>query len=97
MIRKRKIPFEVISNLGYYKYAPGKVGDMSGWFYWMDKELTDEQKAGVGKYENTRLFISQCEYAPEIRHSVIFVGNKCFGKKNKAKSDKTQQSKTISK
>lgn len=45
----------------------------------LDTRLTDEEKAWIlGNWKNTSLFVSQCQYAPEIKNSAVFIGNKCF-------------------
>lgn len=77
-MRKRKIPFSVVADLGYYKFISAKVEKIPGILYFMCDKLTDAQKADILKYNNTKLFISACQYAPEIKSNCIFVGNKCF-------------------
>ena len=78
MSRKRKLYWGFLSELGFSKFWRGKVGGVKGFFYRMDKPLTDEQKAYCLRFQNVSLHISQCEYAPEIRHNVVFLGDKCF-------------------
>ena len=77
-MKKRKIPFSVIADLGYYKYTPAKEENIPGILYFMCDKLTEAQKTDILKYNNTKLFISVCQYAPEIKYNCIFVGNKCF-------------------
>ena len=77
-MKKRKIPFSVVADLGYFRYRSAKVRNISGTLYYMCKKLTDAEKAQILSYNNTDLFISVCQYAPEIKYNCIFVGNKCF-------------------
>lgn len=74
---KRKIPFSEVANLGYYKFAKGVWKGVKGFFYWVDT-LSNEDQTKVERYNNTEILKSKCEFAPEIKSSVIFVGDKCF-------------------
>ena len=79
MKKRKKIPFQTVADLGYYKFAKGKSGGVSGYFYWLANKLTDKQKGELKEYGNVQFLVSQCQYAPEIKHDVLFVGDKCFG------------------
>ena len=62
---------------GYYNYAR-KGFDIAGkkvygTMYWLEKSLTDEEKAELSEYPNIMLMTSQCQYAPEIKHNVVVV------------------------
>ena len=75
-MRKRKVPFEVLMNsmTGYYKDVRGKYRNIFGRAYFCD----DCDVETLNKYHNVVIGESYCEYAPEIHHRVIFVGDKCF-------------------
>ena len=76
--RKQKIPFNLVADLGYYKFSRFTVDGVKGYLYFMCDKLTNDVKEKVLKYNNTKLFISVCQFAPEIKHNCIFVGDKCF-------------------
>ena len=44
-----------------------------GTMYWIDKVLTDAEKSELSEYPNIMLLMSQCQYAPEIKHNVVVV------------------------
>lgn len=44
----------------------------------LEKPLTDETKAAILSWKNTRLFISQCQYAPELKKNLVFIADKCL-------------------
>ena len=44
-----------------------------GTMYWTEKILTDDEKAELSEYPNIMILMSQCQYAPEIKHSVVVV------------------------
>ena len=83
-VRAKRIPFNVIADLGYYKFAKGTCAGIRGYFYWMERELSDGMRALVESYGNTRCMIGSCGYAPEIKRRVVFVGDKCFPKSARA-------------
>ena len=75
---KQMIPFEEIANLGYFNFAPGVCRHRVGYYYWFDK-ISEEKKADfLLKYNNIVFLNSRCQYAPEIRHKVIFVADTPF-------------------
>lgn len=47
-----------------------------GTLYKISKPLTDEQKEYLLGFKNIKLFITQCQYAPEIKHNAVFLGDK---------------------
>lgn len=67
-----------LSELGFSKFWRGKVAGIKGYFYRMDKPLTDEQREYVSGFSNVSLHTSTCEYAPEIKHNVVFLADKCW-------------------
>ena len=77
MSKKRKVPFSEVAKLGYYKFAKGVCNGVRGFYYWVDS-LTNEDRTNLEKYNNTQILKSRCEFAPEIKKVVIFVGDKCF-------------------
>ena len=79
-MRKHKIPFGVMTNIvNYYMLQRGKhITGIRGYFYFCDKPLTDAQRKELEKYDNVDIGSVQYRYAPEIKHDVVFVGDKCF-------------------
>ena len=78
-MRKRKIPDTTLFGLiDFFKVRRGFVTHdgrkIQGCFYFCDKA----DKETLSQYSNVRLFQSHTEYAPEIRHDVVFVGDRCF-------------------
>ena len=77
MSKKIKIPFSEVASLDYHKFAKGVCNGVKGYFYFLD-HITEINRQRVEKYSNTKILQSRCEFAPEIKKVVIFVGNKCF-------------------
>lgn len=79
----RFLQFVDICPQGYSDWAVGMFEDlgvtMHGTAYIMYSRLTEEQKSELKKYENVRLTVSWKPYAPEIRHDVVFIGDKVKG------------------
>ena len=79
---KRKLTFsEMCKRFAYYDFfnyqftkTDGTV--VRGILYKLDRMLTDTEKKELEKFGNVRLFVSQCQYAPEIKTSCIFLANK---------------------
>ena len=70
---------EFVREFRYYKFDrmfvirdDGKK--CYGFLYTLESNLTGEQKEKLVKYNNVKLFVSQCQYAPEIKKSAIFIG-----------------------
>lgn len=64
----------------YHDFKQGKItrngNEYSGWFYTLSARLTDEKKEELkAKYNNVAFFISESQYAPEIKHNVLFVAD----------------------
>ena len=71
---KRKKKFKNIYLLDYYQFKRCTVDSVRGWCYWCDKINREMLEA----FDNIKIFSSRCEYAPEIKSAVVFVGDKCF-------------------
>lgn len=70
---------DFVQEFRYYKFDRMHVmrddgKKCYGFLYTLETNLTDEQKEKLIKYNNVQLFISQCQYAPEIKKSAIFIG-----------------------
>ena len=75
---KTKIPFLEIADLGYFNFASGKMMHRKGWFYWFDSISESVKESLEQKYNNIVFLISRKKYAPEIKHSVMFVADVPF-------------------
>lgn len=76
---------EFVQEFRYYKfdrmYVTRDDGKKCyGYLYTLESNLTDEQKEKLVKYNNVKLFISECRYAPEIKKSAIFIGETFINK-----------------
>ena len=71
---KRKKKFKNIYLLDYYQFKRCTVDGVRGWCYWCDKINLEMLET----FDNIKIFSSRCEYAPEIKKAVVFVGDKCF-------------------
>ena len=49
-----------------------------GTLYTLEKPLTDDDKKFLTSWKNVDLFISQCQYAPEIKYNAVFLADKCI-------------------
>ncbi len=67
-----------LSELGFSKFWRGKVAGIKGYFYRMDKPLTDEQVEYVSGFSNVSLRMVSLEYAPEIKYDCVFLADKCW-------------------
>lgn len=67
-----------VAKLGYYKFKKGKLNGVNGFYYWLEKELTKEQKTQIKEFKNVQILFSRSEFAPEQLRSVLFVGDRCF-------------------
>lgn len=70
-------------NLSYYDFQRTKIvtkdsKTIYGTLYKISDKLSEEIKMELVKWKNIKLYISQCGYAPEIKHNAIFVGDKCI-------------------
>jgi hypothetical protein len=69
-------------NSSYYKFYRVKN---RGMMYVISGKITDQWKESMlNKYSNLIFYISQCQYAPEIKHAAILVCDKAVDyRKNK--------------
>ena len=51
---------------------------IKGTLYTLEKPLTDEDKRYLTSWKNVDLFISQSQYAPELKHNAVFIADKCI-------------------
>lgn len=49
-----------------------------GTAYKLTRPLTNDDKAYILSWKNTRLFISQAQYAPELKNNLVFIADKCI-------------------
>lgn len=77
-MKKRKLNFGYVANLGYFEFRPATVQGIKGIAYLLCSKLTEDQKKEILSYQNTKITTFQYRWAPEIKHDVIFLGNKCF-------------------
>lgn len=84
MARKVRLSFSELCNLvSYYDFYNTSVTKkdgtrIRGTMYKIDRMLTDKEKIELLKFKNVWLFVSQCQYAPEIKRSCVFLGDKCI-------------------
>jgi hypothetical protein len=55
-----------------------KGEEYRGTIYKLSDSLTDNDKAWFSQWKNVKLFITQAQYAPEIKHNAIFLGRIAF-------------------
>lgn len=63
-------------NLSYYNFQRTKIvtkdgKTIYGTVYKINNKLSDEIKTELVKWKNIKLYISQCGYAPEIKHNAV--------------------------
>jgi hypothetical protein len=76
-MRKNKIRVQDIPE--YYRYVRFKLSGKSGWLYYLDKKLSDEDKRKIeDAYGNVRFMMAQSQYAPEQKKVCLFVADRCF-------------------
>lgn len=75
---KKKIPFMVVADLGYFKFADGVYNHRTGCYFWLDRITREKKDELLSKYNNIAFLQSRCQYAPEIKNPVIFVANSSF-------------------
>ena len=80
MKTKKMLTFQKLSEIagGFYKFQRGKAAGLSGYFYWMSKIISDDERRELNEYDNVHTLNSRCEYAPEILHNVVFLADKAF-------------------
>lgn len=69
-------------NNSYYSFQRNAIikegKKIYGTLYKLSRPLSDNDKTELLKWKNIRLFISQCQYAPEIKNNAVFVADKCL-------------------
>lgn len=83
MSKKKLTFFEMCKRVSYYDFLDTWVTKkdgtkIKGVLYKIDRMLTSDEKKKLAEFGNVRFYVSQCQYAPEIKTSCIFLGNKCF-------------------
>lgn len=61
----------------YFDFHRGKVNCVGGYFYHTNT-LSEAQKMRLKQYKNVKLYRTRSQYAPEITHNIVFLGDKCF-------------------
>lgn len=72
--------FDLLNFCGFYAESRAKFANTKGYLYKMDRLLTDQEKEKILSYKNTLIFTMAPEYAPEMKRSAVFLGDKCFKK-----------------
>lgn len=57
------------NNNGYYQFQDIK----DGCIYWLSEKPTESLINELKSFNNVEMLISQCQYAPEIKTSCIFI------------------------
>ena len=78
MATKKKLNFGFIANLGYFDFYNKTINGVKGTVFVMCCKLSEKQREEILSYKNTKIGTRQFRYAPEIKHDLIFLGNKCF-------------------
>lgn len=87
-MKKKKLSFsEMCKMLSYYDFYDTSITKFDGrkiygTMYKIDRMLSDIEKAELLRYDNVSLFVSQCQFAPEIKRSCVFLANKCWRNQN---------------
>lgn len=78
-MKRIKMQFSDLESVGgCYDFWRGQVNGVKGYFYKMERKLTDANKDFILAYKNTKLFYSRAQYAPEQVSNVVFIGDRCF-------------------
>lgn len=78
-MKRIKMQFSDLESVGeYYDFWRGQIDGVKGYFYKLERKLTDVNKNFILSYKNTKLFYSRAQYAPEQVSNIIFIGDKCF-------------------
>ena len=68
-------------NSYYDSYRTALIKDdkkIYGTVYKLSNSLTDDDNAYILSCKNTRLFIAQAQYAPELKSNLVFIADKCI-------------------
>lgn len=82
-MKPTKMNFQDLNRYGgYYKYSRVKTkGGEKGYLYYLSQTLTETEKKEITtNYNNTDLFITSPEYAPEIKHTAVLIYDKAIYK-----------------
>lgn len=55
--------------------------EITGVMFMLDRQLSIQEKQWIDKWSNTKLYYSVCQYAPEIKRQLVFIGDKSLKKK----------------
>ena len=74
---------EMCRRVSYYDYCGAYITKkdgtrVRGTLYKLDRILSDDEKKKLTEFGNVRLFVSQYQYAPEIKESCIFLARKAI-------------------
>lgn len=74
--RRKKMNFRDFETIGirFTDFHKNKYG----YVYRLEKVLTTKQKEFILHFNNTRIAITQTEYAPELKKSLVLIANKCL-------------------
>ena len=69
---------ESLNNNGFYDYYRTSITTKDGkkiygTMYKICRKLSDDDKKVILSYPNTMLYISQCQYAPEIKGNCVLL------------------------
>ncbi len=82
MAKRIRATFEDLNRIGAYftNSHRTKVNGNKCEYFVLDKPLTQEQRDELMKFKNVKFAISQSEYAPELKRSVVILFDKCIFK-----------------
>ena len=71
---------QLIKEHSYHNYRAMEVirddgKKCHGFLYTLSDEITLSERERLAEFDNVKMFISSCQYAPEIKKSAIFIGN----------------------
>lgn len=75
--KKRKLYHfsDFIKDFNFYDCRRAKIDGFTGWMYFLSDPVENDKKERVNTFQNTLFLNSRCEYAPEIKHHVLFIAN----------------------
>ena len=80
MKRKKANIFDLMKiNVEYFKYERVKNSEgKKGTRYTLEKSLTESQSTYLSQFKNVILSTCSYRYAPEIKHQVLIILDKCL-------------------
>ena len=71
---------DFIKEHSYYNFMAMEVlrddgKKCHGFLYTISDDITLEERKRLASFSNVEMFVSSCQYAPEIKKSAIFIGN----------------------